>query len=108
MGLAKAVSDRDDPVVPVDLDDSTVEVRSIGYERWRALIEAHPSKERALRWDRETFVPAALLKCVVDAEDEADVQQFLLAARPGEVEELLGAIVKLHEDKPASPTSPRD
>lgn len=107
MALAKAAGGRDghEPV-PVELDTDTVHVKSIGYERWRSLIEAHPATERGKRWDPKTFNPAALLKCVEEADDEADVTEFLIDARPGEVEHLLRAIVNLHENAPDSPTRP--
>ena len=107
MGLAAAAA-LPDPV-PVELSSgTTVHVQAVPYGQWRELLEAHPSSDRRLRFDRATFIPAAFATCVEEAESDADVERFLLGAHPADVEQLLAAVLKLHDSQPEGPTQPRE
>lgn len=79
----------------------TFTVRSIGYRRWRELVEAHPSEDPNERWDPSAFIPAVLLECCDQFHTETDVDQALEVLTTGQVGKLFGKarIVNEGDDK---------
>lgn len=75
----------------------TFTVRSVGYRRWRELIEEHPSDNRMERWDPATFLPAAILECCDQFKTEKQVEQAAEVLAHGQILKLFAAIRQVNE-----------
>lgn len=82
----------------------TFTVRSVGYRRWREMIEECPSENRVERWNPATFVPAAILECCDQFTTEKQVEQAGSVLAHGQVMKLFAAIRALNEGDDPVPT----
>lgn len=82
----------------------TFTVRSVGYRRWRELVEACPSDDPTERWDAETFVPAVLLECCDQFSTEDEVAQAVDVLSTGQVVKLFSKARLLNEGDDSVPT----
>ncbi len=82
----------------------TFTVRSIGYKRWRELVEKHPSKNEGERWDLATFIPAVLLESCDQFRTEGDVDQALTLLTTGQIGKLFGKARVVNEGDDRVPT----
>lgn len=80
-------------------------VRSIGYRRWRELVENHPSGDEGRTWDPETFIPAVLLEACDQFATEKDVEQALDRLATGQVARLFGKARLINEGDDRLPKS---
>lgn len=76
----------------------TFDVVSCGHKRWRELLVEHRSDEPGVRYDAETFVPAAIAECVVQFES---AEQVAAAAdgklTTGQISKLFTTVRRLNE-----------
>lgn len=82
----------------------TFTVRSLGYRRWRELIEEHPTDDRMQRWDPATFVPAAILACCDQFTTAKQVEQAEEVLAHGQILRLFAAIRAINEGDDPVPT----
>lgn len=82
----------------------TFTVVSVGYRRWRELVEASPPRDEAERWDPTTFVPAVLAECCEQFTSEADVEHALDVLTSGQVAKLFAAARVVNEGDDRVPT----
>lgn len=82
----------------------TFTVRSVGYRRWRELIEEHPTEDRMQRWDPAKFIPAAILECCDQFKTAKQVEQAGEVLAHGQIIKLFAAIRQTNEGDDPVPT----
>jgi hypothetical protein len=75
----------------------TFTVRSVGYRRWRELIEEHPSEKRMERWDPSRFIPAAILECCDQFTSPKQVEMAAEVLAHGQILKLFSGICRVNE-----------
>lgn len=82
----------------------TFTVRSIGYRRWRELLDASPPQREGERWDASTFIPAVLLAACDQFRSPAEVDQAMIKLSTGQVAKLFGKARVVNEGDDRVPT----
>jgi hypothetical protein len=107
-GLSQQVAD-----IEAEIADSALEfrVRSLGSGDWRRLMAAHPPLEDGLRWNPETFGPAALAACVILPGESTpnmtmdDARRLCDALTAYQSDKLLGVVLTVNMDDDVLPKS---
>lgn len=81
----------------------TFTVRSVGYRRWRELLESCPSDDPDERWNAETFIPAVLLEACDQFTSEEDVEQAINVLSTGQIAKLFGKARLVNEGDDSVP-----
>jgi hypothetical protein len=111
MSLWEQLEARRLPTEQIDLpvgggDAVTVEVRALPPVEWDALIGLHPAEDTSLRWNDETFRPAALAACVYAPDGSQRDAEWWASLRKagtvtaGELNALYAAVIRLNEVGP--------
>lgn len=82
----------------------TFTVRSIGYRRWRELVDAAPSQVEGERWDASKFIPSVLLEACDQFATKQDVEQAMDMLSTGQVAKLFGKARVVNEGDDRVPT----
>lgn len=109
-GLAGAPAELVDRLAQLESEiDETVMVfrlRGLSYQEWAAMQREHPPTEDGMRYDPETFEPAALAACATDPVLTVEQAERMAGTLPpSEWQALTCAMYRLHGARSSAPKS---